>query len=68
MSVLRPNPIERAYELARSGIVTTVEEIATRLQREGYLDVSHQLNGPLLRKQLRELLRSRQTGTESKRT
>ena len=39
--------------------------IAEILQREGYLDVSHQLSSPLLRKQLRELVRSRRNSAEA---
>lgn len=58
MLELRPNTIERAFELARSGTVTRFQDLVSRLRREGYVDVSRQLDGPLIRKQLRDILLS----------
>lgn len=48
-----PTPIERAFELARSGQHATVDEIRQRMKREG-LDHA-QVAGPVLLKQLRTL-------------
>jgi hypothetical protein len=56
MLELRPNTIERAFQLARSGTVTTLQDLASCMRREGYSDVSRQLDGPLIRKQLRDVL------------
>ncbi len=44
--------IERAFQIAESGKVSSVEEIARHLSREGYS--SSVLTGPSLLKQLRE--------------
>ena len=55
----RPAPIEvpiveRAFQLARSGEFRRLNEIARRLEAEGYIDVQeHILDHPLLRHQLR---------------
>jgi hypothetical protein len=46
--------MERAFQLAKSGRVRDLEEIRMLLRREGY-DVS-QLQGPLLRLQLKRLI------------
>ena len=46
--------LERAFHLAKSGRVRDLEEIRMLLRREGY-NVS-QLQGPLLRLQLRRLI------------
>jgi hypothetical protein len=52
---MEPNTsvIERAFELARSGKCRTVGEIRHHLMKEGY-DL-HQIEGPELIKQLRDL-------------
>jgi hypothetical protein len=49
--------IERAFELARSDSSRTIEELITRLDREGFPDPAGQLSGQLTRKQLRTLMR-----------
>ena len=46
--------LERAFELARTGHFTRVEEIIRRLRQEG--DRSDQVMGPVLRRQLRDLI------------
>ena len=46
--------LERAFELARSGRCLSVSDIAHQLHSEGYSVA--QLEGPLLRKQLSELI------------
>jgi hypothetical protein len=51
----RPTTIERAYAIAKSGMVTTAAEIVSMLAREGYPDGRAQLSGPAIRKRLREL-------------
>ena len=45
--------LERAFEIARSGLARDVEEIRRALQREGYN--AKEIEGPGLRKQLRGL-------------
>jgi hypothetical protein len=47
-------PLERAFELARSGKCLSVRDIAYQLHAEKY-DIA-QLQGPTLRKQLLELI------------
>jgi len=48
--------LERAFELARSGKFKTVSELKTAIGKEGYL-VS-QLDGPMLQRQLRVVLKN----------
>ena len=50
----RKTPLERAFELARSGTCLSIRDIAYKLNSEKY-DISH-LEGPALRKQLMELI------------
>jgi hypothetical protein len=50
------SPIERAFELARTGLFLTVTEIITRLRIEGYSAGS--ITGPLLNRQLKELMQA----------
>jgi hypothetical protein len=47
-------PLERAFELARSGECALVSDVRRRLKDEGYSDA--QLDGPSLIRQLRGLL------------
>lgn len=54
----RPPLIERAFDLARSGLYKDVPDIARQLNAEGYEGVTNRLAGPSLRKQLRELCRA----------
>ena len=46
--------LERAFQLARSGLYRTVTEIRTRLNDEGYQ--SAQVTGPKLCRQISEIL------------
>ena len=46
--------LERAFELARSGTCLTITDIAQKLHSEKY--PIEQLEGPLLKKQLQELI------------
>ena len=50
---LRPTTLERAFTLARSGEYLGVSEIKTQLKVEGF--ALHQIEGPTLMKQLRDL-------------
>jgi hypothetical protein len=50
----RPTPLERAFELAKSGQCATVDEIKKKLKTEGIS--ADQLIGNTLTKQLRELI------------
>jgi hypothetical protein len=47
--------IERAFELAKSGGLASVDEIRHALKSEGYF--AHHLTGPSLLGQLRKLIR-----------
>lgn len=51
---LKPLVLERAFELARSGSFSRLEDIRLQLKHEGYADF--QLYGASLRKQLRALI------------
>jgi hypothetical protein len=55
----RPSALERAFELARSGRVASIETIKLILKREGYDGA--QLAGPHLIRQLRLLIYSTRT-------
>ena len=48
--------LERAFEMARSGLVPDVQQIERALHREGYS--SNEVEGPKLRKQLRSLIKA----------
>jgi hypothetical protein len=50
--------IERAFEIAASGEVMTIEQLSARLGREGYQ--TNMLSGPVLLKQLRQRIAERQ--------
>jgi hypothetical protein len=50
------NPVERAFELARSGRVQTLIDLARALKAEGYGNVDAHLAGSGIRKQLRDIL------------
>jgi hypothetical protein len=61
---LKPLMLERAFDLARSGAYTRLEDIRLQLKREGYAEF--QLYGASLRKQLRALIvEARKTSAES---
>ena len=49
--------LERAFELARPGKVSTIAEIKRSLERDGYS--ANQVDGPFLRRQLMGLIRAR---------
>ena len=57
MPAQRPTVLERAFELARSGDCSSPSDIRDMLRREGYIDVTSQIAGPTLLKQLRTLCR-----------
>jgi hypothetical protein len=52
----RMTSMERAFHLARSGRFTTLTEVATTLDREGYS--ASQIQGPLLKRQLTGLIKA----------
>ena len=49
--------LERAFQLAKSGQVSTIEDIRKVLRQEGY-EASNMYVGPSLRSQLRELMKT----------
>jgi len=51
----RMTALERAFQLARSGHVSSVGEIISALKRDGYSD--WRIEGPLLRRQLAGLIK-----------
>ena len=55
----RPTPMERAFEMAKSGQCKSVDEIRKRLKQEGYSVT--QITGRSLLKQLGELIRASQS-------
>jgi hypothetical protein len=59
--------LERAFQLAKSGRVADVTEIGLALRREGY--AAAQIEGPLLKRQLAELIKAaRKASVDSSRT
>jgi hypothetical protein len=50
------NPLERAFQLARSGECGDIKELEMRLKNEGFARVQIHLAGPLIRRQLRDLM------------
>ena len=55
----RPGTIERAYELARSGPCSNLDEIRSQLKREFHESVDSHLGSPTLGRQLRALCAER---------
>jgi hypothetical protein len=51
----RPEVIERAYQLAKSGGCESLDEIKARLQKEGYSSVEQHLSAPVLSRTLRAM-------------
>jgi hypothetical protein len=49
--------LERAFQLARSGRIATVDDIKKQLRQEGYV-VSSEYDGSSLRSQLRNLIKA----------
>jgi hypothetical protein len=58
------NPIERAFNLARSGACGNMSELEQRLKREGYTSVLDHLKGPSIRRQLQELFQDHPKAAE----
>jgi hypothetical protein len=59
----RMTELERAFQLAKSGRVAGLTDIITSLKRDGY--PASQIEGPLLRRQLTDLIKAARTGTTS---
>ena len=60
----RLGTVERAYELARSGWFTRVDDIRQRLTREGHDAVQQHLSGPTIRRELLQLCRAARSDTD----
>jgi tRNA G26 N,N-dimethylase Trm1 len=54
----KPTILERAYELARSGTITDLQDISRKLKAEGFEAVDAHLAGPSLRADLRKITQS----------
>lgn len=54
----RLSTVERAYQLARSGQCRNVDELRTRLTREGYEAVQAHLSGPSIKRDLAALCKA----------
>jgi hypothetical protein len=52
--------VERAFQLAAS--CSSIEEIRSKLRREGYANVDAYLQGPSIRAELKKLLNRQPTG------
>ena len=61
------NVIERAFELASSGRFRSVDEIASHLAREDFLNVHAHFRGLLIRQQLRARMK-RHSASRPRRT
>jgi hypothetical protein len=59
----RMTELERAFQLAKSGRVAGLTDIITSLKRDGY--PASQIEGPLLRRQLTDLIKAARTGRTS---
>ena len=55
--------VERAFQLARTGVCHSVVEIRRRLNAEGFEGVQGHLNGSTIQRQLREALATRGIST-----
>jgi len=51
----RPEVIERAYQLAKSGACESLGEVKACLQKEGYSSVEQHLSAPMLSRTLRAI-------------
>jgi hypothetical protein len=58
---LRMTALERAFQLARSGRVSTIADIVGSLKRAGYS--TDQIEGPALKRQLANLIRVARAAT-----
>jgi hypothetical protein len=54
--------LERAFQLAKTGTYPTVQDIKQKLKSEGY--AQNQISGPTLYRQLREIIRGANRGSE----
>lgn len=54
--MLDKGTIERAFELAGSGDARSLDDVTRQLRKEQYEAVSLHLSGPLVRRQLRDLI------------
>lgn len=52
------NPVQRAFELARSGECRSVEDVRRRLKAERFENVDGHISGPTIKRQLMEAMRS----------
>jgi len=59
----RMTELERAFQLARAGRVAGLTDIITSLKRDGYS--ASQIEGPLLKRQLADLIKTARGGTSS---
>lgn len=59
----RMTALERAFQLAKSGRVAGLTDIVTSLKRDGYS--ASQLEGPLLKRQLADLIKAARKGIEN---
>jgi hypothetical protein len=50
--------IERAFQLARSGVCASASDIRSRLTREGFSSVNEHLGGPSIRRDLNTLCKA----------
>ena len=55
--------LERAFELARSGKYSTVQELRAALKNEGY--AQGQVEGPALGRQLRGIMRNNRAAADA---
>lgn len=58
---MQVNAIERAFELARSGSVRSVDDIRRKLKSERFEQVEVQLAGGAINKQLKGLIKAAKT-------
>jgi hypothetical protein len=56
----RKTTLERAFELAKSGIYANFAEVRTKIKSEGY-DI-HQMEGAALRRQINQIIQSARSG------
>jgi hypothetical protein len=54
--------IERAFEVAASGRVQSIQELRNALQKEGYADASVDTAGLAIKRQLKKAIRQSQEG------
>ena len=52
-----PGTLERAYDLAQSGMCASLDEIEARLRAEGHITVLTELRSRIVRRDLRALCR-----------